>query len=217
MPNVVNKFKLEQQINQSQKISENSYNKNVRFRDELDENEIVWYQFKPKGVWLNDARIKRAIEEFDANSDVGKLLNAVQYSVERIFQSAFSGEEDIENHEEDEEFVLVPLSSDVPQTFSIDNSDSNEEEAAVEDEIPPSNQDEPREAAVCMICQTDAPTTVLLPCKHFGLCDECCLTRQNLNGILASEEDIAYDRAVDHSICPIDRVKVEQYVRVVLT
>ncbi|KAK4885296.1 hypothetical protein RN001_001567 [Aquatica leii] len=95
-----------------------------------------------------------------------------------------------------------------------DNSDSNEEEAAVEDEIPPSNQDEPREAAVCMICQTDAPTTVLLPCKHFGLCDE---TRQNLNGIPASEEDIAYDRAVDHSICPIDRVKVEQYVRVVLT
>ncbi|KAK4876126.1 hypothetical protein RN001_012548 [Aquatica leii] len=168
-------------------------------------------------IRLNDARIKRAIEEFDANSDVGRLLNAVQYSVERIFQSAFSGEEDIENHEEDEEFVLVPLSSDVPQTFSIDNSDSNEEEAAVEDEIPPSNQDEPREAAVCMICQTDAPTTVLLPCKHFGLCDECCLTRQNLNGISASEEDIAYDRAVDHSICPIDRVKVEQYVRVVLT
>ncbi|KAK4881882.1 hypothetical protein RN001_005201 [Aquatica leii] len=62
--------------------------------------------------------------------------------------------------------------------FTENNSDSNEEEAAVEDEIPPSNQDEPREAAVCMICQTDAPTTVLLPCKHFGLCDECCLTRQ---------------------------------------
>lgn len=59
MPNVVNKFKLEQQINQSQKISENSYNKNVRFRDELDENEIVWYQFKPKGVWYKGKIVEK--------------------------------------------------------------------------------------------------------------------------------------------------------------
>ncbi|KAK4885210.1 hypothetical protein RN001_001481 [Aquatica leii] len=126
----------------------------------------------------------------------------------QIFQSAFSGKEDIENHEEDEEFVLVPLSSDVPQTFSIDNNDSNEEEAAVEDKIPPSNQDEPREAAVCMICQTDARF-----CYRVNTLDsDSAESKRN-----ASEEDIAYDRAVDRLICLIDRVKVEQYVQVVLT
>ncbi|KAK4887386.1 hypothetical protein RN001_003657 [Aquatica leii] len=67
---------------------------------------------------------------------------------------------------------MVTLSSDVSQTINIDNNDSNEEEAAVADEISQSNQDEPRKAAVCMICQTDTLTTVLLPCKHFGQCDE---------------------------------------------
>lgn len=71
--------------------------------------------------------------------------------------------------------------------------------------------------AVCMICQVEPPTTVLLPCRHFGLCDECSAMRQNLSSEPPTPEDVAFDIVVDHTICPVDRIKVEQYVRVVAT
>lgn len=108
-----------------------------------------------------------------------------------------------------------------------DDTEEAEDEEAPDEEAPDQAEgieqrqtvgaDGQTDTAVCMICHTSPPTTVLLPCKHFGLCDDCCATRQRLQEEPANAEDVAYDRVIDHSICPIDRRHIEQYVRVVYT
>ncbi|KAF5299034.1 hypothetical protein FQR65_LT09497 [Abscondita terminalis] len=70
---------------------------------------------------------------------------------------------------EDVEQLLTPLSSDVPAEFSIGFVDDNREDI----EVVPTNMIRNQDSHLCIICKDEQPTTILMPCKHFGLCDQC--------------------------------------------
>lgn len=96
-----------------------------------------------------------------------------------------------------------------------DGEEEQEEEMREEEQeevVEQGRSDEP----ICIICKENPPTTVLLPCAHFGLCDDCSAEMQARH--IADEPPGADDGVVvDYSICPLDRERVVQYVRVVNT
>lgn len=74
-------------------------------------------QFGKRKYRINEKRIKKASAEFANHKDVGRFLNAVTYSVEGLFQNSFA--EDEEEDPTNEEFLLAPLSGNLPPEFDI--------------------------------------------------------------------------------------------------
>ncbi|KAF5294505.1 hypothetical protein FQR65_LT19980 [Abscondita terminalis] len=110
----------------------------------------------------------------------------------------------------------------IESLLSIDNHDEEETISIHEEEIEPEPSVERENVhnrelhGLCIICKENKPTTLLLPCKHFGLCDHCTeeLQRRNLE-MQRPDEEFGY--VVDYSRCPLDRISIEEFLKVIPT
>ncbi|KAF5281753.1 hypothetical protein FQR65_LT14548 [Abscondita terminalis] len=114
---------------------------------------------------LHNKRVKEATTQFLISSDVGEFLNMLININNGMLDNELTNLQDIEDVEQ----LLTPLSSDVPAEFSIGFVGDNREDI----EVVPTNMIRNQDSHLCIICKDEQPTTILMPCKHFGLCDQC--------------------------------------------
>ncbi|KAF5294504.1 hypothetical protein FQR65_LT19979 [Abscondita terminalis] len=168
----------------------------------------------------NNARIKNATSQFQRNQEVGPFLNMVCNTMESLVQQQIH----TDNWEvEVEEPLLIGVNDGLPAEYSVvDNHDEEETISIHEEEIEPEPSVEHENVhnrelhGLCIICKENKPTTLLLPCKHFGLCDHCTeeLQKRNLE-MQRPDEEFGY--VVDYSRCPLDRLSIEEFVKVIPT